>query len=134
VAISLSLDGLADLGMQHAAVLVLLILSLACFVAYGLYAVRAPRRRGGGRSSHGATAGVTRPHRCRRSPPALADRRASSYCSGACAIRPAARPSAIRVVGEPGAGMRRSSECSSTYPERFAAARRRASCRISSAR
>ncbi|KVK76539.1 EmrB/QacA subfamily drug resistance transporter [Burkholderia ubonensis] len=43
VAISLSLDGLADLGMQHAAVLVLLILSLACFVAYGLYAVRAPQ-------------------------------------------------------------------------------------------
>ena len=29
--------------MQHAAVLVLLILSLACFVAYGLYAVRAPQ-------------------------------------------------------------------------------------------
>ncbi|MBA5845059.1 MFS transporter, partial [Escherichia coli] len=28
IAISLSLDGLADLGMQHAAVLVLLILSL----------------------------------------------------------------------------------------------------------
>ncbi|CAJ3164927.1 EmrB/QacA family drug resistance transporter [Burkholderia pseudomallei] len=43
IAISLSLDGLADLGMQHAMVLVLLILSLACFVAYGLYTVRAPQ-------------------------------------------------------------------------------------------
>ncbi|TKC82923.1 DHA2 family efflux MFS transporter permease subunit [Trinickia terrae] len=43
VAITFSLDGLADLGMQHATVLVLLILSLACFVAYGLHAVRAER-------------------------------------------------------------------------------------------
>lgn len=42
IAVSLSLDGLADLGMDHAAVLVLMILGLASFVAYGLYAVRAP--------------------------------------------------------------------------------------------
>ncbi|AOK30432.1 EmrB/QacA subfamily drug resistance transporter [Burkholderia singularis] len=43
VALTISLDGLADLGLQHAVVLVLLILGLACFVAYGLYAVRAPQ-------------------------------------------------------------------------------------------
>ncbi len=42
IAVSLSLDGLADLGMDHGAVLVLMILGLAAFVAYGLYAVRAP--------------------------------------------------------------------------------------------
>ncbi len=42
VALSLSLDGFSGLSMQHALVLVLLILSLACFVAYGLYAVRVP--------------------------------------------------------------------------------------------
>jgi hypothetical protein len=40
VALTISLDGLADLGLQHAMVLVLLVLSLACFVAYGLHAVR----------------------------------------------------------------------------------------------
>jgi EmrB/QacA subfamily drug resistance transporter len=43
VAISFALDGLSELGMQHATVLVLLILSLACFIAYGLHAVRAPQ-------------------------------------------------------------------------------------------
>jgi EmrB/QacA subfamily drug resistance transporter len=43
VALTFSLDGLAELGLQHATVLVLLILSLACFVAYGLHAVRAVR-------------------------------------------------------------------------------------------
>ncbi|MEQ5839593.1 multidrug transporter subunit MdtD [Paraburkholderia acidicola] len=43
VAISFALDGRTELGIQHAAVLVLLILSLAAFVAYGLHAVRAPQ-------------------------------------------------------------------------------------------
>ena len=43
VALTISLDGLADLGLQHAIVLVLLVLSLACFVAYGLHAVRVPQ-------------------------------------------------------------------------------------------
>jgi EmrB/QacA subfamily drug resistance transporter len=42
VAISFALDGRTELGIQHATVLVLLILSLACFVAYGLHAVRDP--------------------------------------------------------------------------------------------
>ncbi|MGH8781414.1 multidrug transporter subunit MdtD [Paraburkholderia sp.] len=41
VAISFALDGRTELGIQHATVLVLLILSLACFVAYGLHAARA---------------------------------------------------------------------------------------------
>ncbi|WP_248320431.1 multidrug transporter subunit MdtD [Caballeronia sp. Sq4a] len=41
VALTISLDGLADLGLQHAIVLVLLILSVGCFVAYGLHATRA---------------------------------------------------------------------------------------------
>ncbi|KIG05700.1 drug resistance transporter, EmrB/QacA subfamily [Burkholderia sp. MR1] len=41
VALTISLDGLADLGLQHAIVLVLLILSFGCFVAYGLHATRA---------------------------------------------------------------------------------------------
>jgi EmrB/QacA subfamily drug resistance transporter len=43
VALTISLDGLADLGLQHAIVLVLLVLSMACFVAYGLHAVRVPQ-------------------------------------------------------------------------------------------
>ncbi|WP_281349389.1 multidrug transporter subunit MdtD [Paraburkholderia hayleyella] len=43
VAISFALDGRTELGIRHAAVLVLLILGLACFVAYGLYATRAPQ-------------------------------------------------------------------------------------------
>ncbi|WP_027794169.1 multidrug transporter subunit MdtD [Paraburkholderia acidipaludis] len=43
VTISFALDGRAELGIQEAAVLVLLILSLAAFVAYGLHAVRTPR-------------------------------------------------------------------------------------------
>jgi hypothetical protein len=42
VAISFALDGRAEFGIQHATVLVLLILSLACFVAYALHAVREP--------------------------------------------------------------------------------------------
>ncbi|MGI4900656.1 MAG: multidrug transporter subunit MdtD [Janthinobacterium lividum] len=42
IAISLSLDGLAELGLRHATVLVLLILSLACLCAYGLHATRRP--------------------------------------------------------------------------------------------
>ncbi|MFM0687227.1 multidrug transporter subunit MdtD [Paraburkholderia strydomiana] len=42
VAISSALDGRTEFGIQHATVLVLLILSLACFVAYGLHAVREP--------------------------------------------------------------------------------------------
>jgi predicted MFS family arabinose efflux permease len=42
VAISFALDGRTEFGIQHATVLVLLILSLACFVAYGLHAVREP--------------------------------------------------------------------------------------------
>ncbi|MEC5405025.1 multidrug transporter subunit MdtD [Paraburkholderia sp. MPAMCS5] len=42
VAISSALDGHTEFGIQHATVLVLLILSLACFVAYGLHAVREP--------------------------------------------------------------------------------------------
>ncbi len=37
VALTISLDGLADLGLQHAIVIVLLVLSFACFVAYGLH-------------------------------------------------------------------------------------------------
>ncbi|CAH2783260.1 MAG: Uncharacterized MFS-type transporter [uncultured Paraburkholderia sp.] len=42
VAISFALDGRTEFGIQHATVLVLLILSLACFVAYGLHVVREP--------------------------------------------------------------------------------------------
>ncbi|MFM0202230.1 multidrug transporter subunit MdtD [Paraburkholderia fungorum] len=42
VAISFALDGRTEFGIQHATVLVLLILSLASFVAYGLHAVREP--------------------------------------------------------------------------------------------
>ncbi|MGF6773199.1 EmrB/QacA subfamily drug resistance transporter [Paraburkholderia sp. GAS199] len=42
VAISFALDGRTEFGIQHATVLVLLILSLACFVAYALHAVREP--------------------------------------------------------------------------------------------
>ncbi len=40
VALTVSLDGIADLGLQRAVVLVLLILSLGCFAAYGLHATR----------------------------------------------------------------------------------------------
>jgi EmrB/QacA subfamily drug resistance transporter len=40
--ITFALDGRTELGIQHAAVLVLLIVSLAAFVAYGLHAVRTP--------------------------------------------------------------------------------------------
>jgi EmrB/QacA subfamily drug resistance transporter len=43
VALTISLDGLADLGFGHAIVLVLLVLSFGCFVAYGLHAVRTPQ-------------------------------------------------------------------------------------------
>jgi EmrB/QacA subfamily drug resistance transporter len=43
VALTISLDGLADLGLQHAVVLVLLVLSLGCWVAYGLHATRVPQ-------------------------------------------------------------------------------------------
>lgn len=42
VSISLSLDGLSELGMQHATVLVLLILGMACLAAYWLRAARRP--------------------------------------------------------------------------------------------
>ncbi|CAB3785136.1 putative transport protein HsrA [Pararobbsia alpina] len=42
VAISFSLDGLAELGFEHATVLMLLIASLALLVAYGLHATRKP--------------------------------------------------------------------------------------------
>lgn len=42
VAISLSLDGLSELGLRHATVLMLLIFGMASFVAYWLHAVRAP--------------------------------------------------------------------------------------------
>ncbi|WP_438268892.1 multidrug transporter subunit MdtD [Paraburkholderia youngii] len=42
VALSFALDGRTEFGIQHATVLVLLILSMACFVAYGLHAVREP--------------------------------------------------------------------------------------------
>ncbi|MFL9897255.1 multidrug transporter subunit MdtD [Paraburkholderia fungorum] len=42
VTISFALDGRTEFGIQHATVLVLLILSLASFVAYGLHAVREP--------------------------------------------------------------------------------------------
>jgi EmrB/QacA subfamily drug resistance transporter len=42
VTISFALDGRNEFGIQHATVLVLLILSLASFVAYGLHAVREP--------------------------------------------------------------------------------------------
>ncbi len=43
VALTISLDGLADLGLQHAIVIVLLVLSFACFVAYGLHSTRVAR-------------------------------------------------------------------------------------------
>jgi EmrB/QacA subfamily drug resistance transporter len=42
VAISFSLDGLAELGFEHATVLMLLIASLALLAAYGLHATRKP--------------------------------------------------------------------------------------------
>jgi EmrB/QacA subfamily drug resistance transporter len=40
VAITFALDGHSEFSVQHATVLVLLILGLACFVAYGLHAAR----------------------------------------------------------------------------------------------
>lgn len=43
VAISFALDGLADFGFEHAAVLMLLIGSLAALAAYGLHAARSPQ-------------------------------------------------------------------------------------------
>nr|WP_267939230.1 multidrug transporter subunit MdtD [Paraburkholderia flagellata] len=43
LAISFALDGRSEFGIQHATVLVLFILSLAAFVAYGLHAVRTPQ-------------------------------------------------------------------------------------------
>ncbi|MEO5560456.1 MAG: multidrug transporter subunit MdtD [Dokdonella sp.] len=43
VAISLSLDGLSELGLRHASVLVLFIFGMASFVAYWLHATRAPK-------------------------------------------------------------------------------------------
>jgi EmrB/QacA subfamily drug resistance transporter len=43
VAISFSLDGLAELGFEHATVLMLLIASLALLTAYGLHAARNPQ-------------------------------------------------------------------------------------------
>lgn len=42
LAFSLSLDGLSEFGLQRMTVAVLLIVSLACLVAYGLHAVRSP--------------------------------------------------------------------------------------------
>ncbi|GAA0714964.1 multidrug transporter subunit MdtD [Dokdonella soli] len=43
VALSLSLDGLSELGLRHATVLMLLIFGMASFVAYWLHATRAPK-------------------------------------------------------------------------------------------
>jgi MFS family permease len=43
VAISLSLDGLSELGLRHATVLMLLIFGMASFVAYWLHAKRVPK-------------------------------------------------------------------------------------------
>ncbi|HEY0180153.1 MAG TPA: multidrug transporter subunit MdtD [Dokdonella sp.] len=43
VALSLSLDGLSELGLHHATVLVLLIFGMASFVAYWLHATRTPK-------------------------------------------------------------------------------------------
>ncbi|GAB2903053.1 multidrug transporter subunit MdtD [Paraburkholderia jirisanensis] len=43
IAISMALDGRGEFGFEHATVLVLLILSLGFFVAYGLHAVRDPQ-------------------------------------------------------------------------------------------
>ncbi|QGZ62957.1 multidrug transporter subunit MdtD [Paraburkholderia acidisoli] len=43
VTISFALDGHSELGLNQATVLVLLIVSLAAFVAYGLHAVRTPQ-------------------------------------------------------------------------------------------
>ncbi|WP_322107232.1 multidrug transporter subunit MdtD [Paraburkholderia sp. J41] len=43
VTISFALDGRSELGINEATVLVLLIVSLAAFVAYGLHAVRTPK-------------------------------------------------------------------------------------------
>jgi EmrB/QacA subfamily drug resistance transporter len=43
VAISLSLDGLSELGLRHATVLMLFIFGMASFVAYWLHAVRVPK-------------------------------------------------------------------------------------------
>lgn len=42
VAISLSLDGLSELGLRHAAVVVLFLFGMAMFVAYWLHAARSP--------------------------------------------------------------------------------------------
>ncbi|MFI4970513.1 MAG: MFS transporter, partial [Lysobacterales bacterium] len=42
IAISLSLDGLSELGLNHATVLMLLLFGMASFVAYWLHATRAP--------------------------------------------------------------------------------------------
>jgi EmrB/QacA subfamily drug resistance transporter len=42
VAISLSLDGLSELGLRHATVLMLMIFGMASFVAYWLHATRVP--------------------------------------------------------------------------------------------
>jgi hypothetical protein len=41
VSISMALDGQTEFSIQHATMLMLLILSLGCFVAYGLHATRA---------------------------------------------------------------------------------------------
>ncbi len=43
IAISMALDGSSEFGIERATVLVLLILSLGFFVAYGLHAVRVPQ-------------------------------------------------------------------------------------------
>ncbi len=43
IAISLSLDGLSELGLNHATVLMLLLFGMASFVAYWLHATRVPR-------------------------------------------------------------------------------------------
>ncbi|HEY3599125.1 MAG TPA: multidrug transporter subunit MdtD [Paraburkholderia sp.] len=43
IAISMALDGHSEFGIAHATVLVLLILSLGFFVAYGLHAARVPQ-------------------------------------------------------------------------------------------
>jgi len=43
VAISLSLDGLSELGLRHATVVVLFLFGMAMFVAYWLHATRSPR-------------------------------------------------------------------------------------------
>jgi EmrB/QacA subfamily drug resistance transporter len=43
IAISLSLDGLSELGLRHATVLMLLLFGMASFVAYWLHATRTPK-------------------------------------------------------------------------------------------